>query len=57
MKGEPLFTHTDEKIDCYLENDSPHFLMPVNDFGITGSLILSLPSAEQFTLVPGIIRI
>lgn len=34
MKGEPLFTRTDDMIDFYWENDSPHPLMPVNDFGI-----------------------
>jgi beta-glucosidase len=34
MEGEPLFTRTDDMIDFYWENDSPHPLMPVNDFGI-----------------------
>jgi len=34
MKGEPLFTRTDDMIDFYWENDSPHPLMPVNNFGI-----------------------
>jgi beta-glucosidase len=34
MKGEPLFTRTDDMIDFYWDNDSPHSLMPVNDFGI-----------------------
>lgn len=34
MKGEPLFTRTDDLIDFYWDNDSPHPQMPVNDFGI-----------------------
>jgi beta-glucosidase len=34
MKGEPLFIRTDDMIDFYWDNDSPHPLMPVNDFGI-----------------------
>lgn len=34
MAGEPLFTRTDDMIDFYWDNDSPHPLMPVNDFGI-----------------------
>lgn len=34
MKGEPLFTRTDDMIDFYWDNDSPHPQMPVNDFGI-----------------------
>ncbi len=34
MKGEPLFTRTDDMIDFYWDNDSPHPEMPVNDFGI-----------------------
>lgn len=29
MKGEPLFTRTDDMIDFYWDNDSPHSLMPV----------------------------
>jgi beta-glucosidase len=34
MKGDPLFTRTDDMIDFYWDNDSPHPQMPVNDFGI-----------------------
>ena len=34
MNGEPLFSRTDDMIDFYWDNDSPHPLMPVNDFGI-----------------------
>ncbi len=34
MKDEPLFTRRDDMIDFYWENDSPHPLMPVNNFGI-----------------------
>jgi beta-glucosidase len=34
MKGEPLFTRTDDMIDFYWDNDSPHPQMPVNNFGI-----------------------
>jgi beta-glucosidase len=34
MKGEPLFTRIDNEINFYWDNDSPHYLMPANDFGI-----------------------
>jgi beta-glucosidase len=34
MKGEPLFTRVDDEINFYWDNDSPHYLMPANDFGI-----------------------
>jgi beta-glucosidase len=34
MRGEPLFTRTDDMIDFYWDNDSPHPKMPANDFGI-----------------------
>jgi beta-glucosidase len=34
MKGDPLFTRTDDMIDFYWDNDSPHPMMPVNNFGI-----------------------
>ncbi len=34
MKGKPLFTRVDDDINFYWENDSPHRLMPANDFGI-----------------------
>ncbi|HWR75563.1 MAG TPA: glycoside hydrolase family 3 C-terminal domain-containing protein, partial [Bacteroidales bacterium] len=34
MKGEPLFTRVDNEINFYWDNDSPHYLMPANDFGI-----------------------
>jgi beta-glucosidase len=34
MKGEPLFTRVDDEINFYWDNDSPHYLMPDNDFGI-----------------------
>ncbi len=34
MKGEPLFTRVDDEINFYWDNDSPHSLMPANDFGI-----------------------
>jgi beta-glucosidase len=34
MNGEPLFTRIDDDINFYWDNDSPHPLMPANDFGI-----------------------
>ena len=34
MKGEPLFRRVDDEINFYWDNDSPHYLMPANDFGI-----------------------
>jgi beta-glucosidase len=34
MKGQPLFTRTDDNIDFYWEHLSPRFDMPDDDFGI-----------------------
>jgi beta-glucosidase len=34
MKGSPLFTRVDDEINFYWDNDSPHHLMPADDFGI-----------------------
>ncbi len=34
MNGEPLFTRIDDDINFYWDNDSPHPMMPANDFGI-----------------------
>ena len=34
MNGEPLFRRIDDEINFYWDNDSPHHLMPADDFGI-----------------------
>ncbi len=61
MKGEPLFTRTDDMIDFYWDNDSPHPLMPVNDFGIhwiadlvppvTGTYYLGTWGSSGYTII------
>ncbi len=50
MNGDPLFTRTDDKIDFYWENDSPHHLMPVNDFGIRWTTWLVPPITGRYSL-------
>jgi beta-glucosidase len=50
MKGEPLFTRTDDMIDFYWENNSPHHLMPVNDFGIRWTTWLVPPVTGRYSL-------
>ena len=50
MNGEPLFTRTDDMIDFYWENDSPHHLMPVNDFGIRWTTWLVPPVTGRYSL-------
>lgn len=50
MRGEPLFTRVDDKIDFYWENDSPHHLMPVNDFGIRWTTFLVPPVTGRYAL-------
>lgn len=50
MTGEPLFTRTDDMIDFYWENDSPHHLMPVNDFGIRWTTWLVPPVTGRYSL-------
>jgi len=61
MTGEPLFTRTDDMIDFYWDNDSPHPLMPVNDFGIhwvadivppvTGTYYLGTWGSSGYTII------
>ncbi len=50
MKGDPLFTRTDDKIDFYWENNSPHQSMPVNDFGIRWTTDLVPPVSGRYAL-------
>lgn len=50
MKGDPLFTRTDDKIDFYWENNSPHQSMPVNDFGIRWTTDLVPPVTGRYAL-------
>ncbi len=50
MKGDPLFTRMDDKIDFYWDNNSPHQLMPVNDFGIRWTTDLVPPVTGRYAL-------
>jgi beta-glucosidase len=50
MKGDPLFTRTDDKVDFYWENNSPHQSMPVNDFGIRWTTDLVPPVTGRYAL-------
>ncbi len=50
MKGDPLFTRRDDKIDFYWENNSPHQSMPVNDFGIRWITYLDPPVTGRYAL-------
>lgn len=50
MTGDPLFTRVDEMIDFYWDNDSPHHLMPVNDFGIHWVTCLVPPVSGTYYL-------
>jgi beta-glucosidase len=50
MKGEPLFTRVDDMIDFYWDNDSPHPMMPVNDFGIHWTADLVPPVSGTYYL-------
>lgn len=50
MKGEPLFTRTDDMIDFYWDNDSPHYLMPANDFSIRWTTWLVPPVTGRYFL-------
>jgi beta-glucosidase len=50
MKGDPLFTRTDDNIDFYWENNSPHQSMPVNDFGIRWTTDLVPPVNGRYAL-------
>ncbi|MBE0679441.1 MAG: glycoside hydrolase family 3 C-terminal domain-containing protein [Bacteroidales bacterium] len=50
MDGDPLFTRTDDKIDFYWENNSPHQSMPVNDFGIRWTTDLVPPVTGRYAL-------
>ena len=50
MKGEPLFTRVDDDINFYWENDSPHPLMPVNNFGIHWTADLVPPVTGTYYL-------
>lgn len=56
MKGEPLFTRTDDMIDFYWDNDSPHPQMPVNDFGIHWVADLVPRLAEPIISGPGALQ-
>jgi beta-glucosidase len=50
MRGEPLFTRVDDNIDFYWDNDSPHYLMPANDFGIRWITDLVVPVSGTYYL-------
>jgi beta-glucosidase len=50
MDGEPLFTRVDDNIDFYWDNDSPHQLMPADDFGIHWVTDLVAPATGTYHL-------
>jgi beta-glucosidase len=50
MEGEPLFTRVDDNIDFYWDNDSPHRLMPADDFGIYWVTDLLAPASGTYHL-------
>lgn len=50
MEGEPLFTRVDDNIDFYWDNDSPHQLMPADDFGIHWVTDLVAPATGTYHL-------
>ena len=50
MEGEPLFTRVDDNIDFYWDNDSPHWLMPADDFGIYWVTDLVAPASGTYHL-------
>jgi beta-glucosidase len=50
MEGEPLFTRVDDNIDFYWDNDSPHRLMPADDFGIHWVTDLVAPATGTYHL-------
>ena len=50
MEGEPLFTRVDDNIDFYWDNDSPHRLMPADNFGIHWVTDLVAPATGTYHL-------
>ncbi|MCJ7819594.1 MAG: glycoside hydrolase family 3 C-terminal domain-containing protein, partial [Bacteroidales bacterium] len=50
MNGEPLFTRVDDNINFYWDNDSPHRLMPADNFGIHWVTDLVAPSSGTYYL-------
>jgi len=50
MEGEPLFTRVDDNIDFYWDNDSPHRLMPADNFGIYWVTDLVAPTTGTYHL-------
>jgi beta-glucosidase len=50
MKGEPLFTRTDDEINFYWEHLSPRFDMPDDNFGIRWTTWLVPPESGTFYL-------
>ena len=50
MNGEPLFTRVDDNINFYWDNDSPHYLMPADNFGIHWVTDLVAPVSGTYFL-------
>ncbi|MRR19508.1 glycoside hydrolase family 3 protein [bacterium] len=50
MKGEPIFTRVDDDIDFYWDNDSPHHLIPADNFGIHWVTDLVAPATGTYHL-------
>ncbi|NMC38920.1 MAG: glucan 1,4-alpha-glucosidase [Bacteroidales bacterium] len=50
MKGEPVFTRTDDRIDFYWEHFSPSPDLPDDDFGVKWVTYLSPPETGTYSL-------
>jgi beta-glucosidase len=50
MKGEPVFTRTDDQINFYWEHNSPRYDLPDDDFGIKWTTYLVVPETGTFYL-------
>lgn len=50
MKGEPLFTRTDDQVNFYWEHLSPHQDMPDDDFGVRWTTFLVPPVTGTYAL-------
>ncbi|HQG77570.1 MAG TPA: glycoside hydrolase family 3 C-terminal domain-containing protein [Bacteroidales bacterium] len=50
MKGEPVFTRTDDRIDFYWEHFSPSPALPDDDFGVRWITFLIPPETGRYSL-------
>jgi beta-glucosidase len=50
MKGEPVFTRTDDRINFYWEQLSPYYELPDDNFGIKWTTFLTPPESGKYSL-------